>query len=346
MSVLSGVSDFFGLDIGTTAIRVVQLKGSGAVKAIYRYGQVASDNTMIASDAKVDTAKLTETIKQLVKDTGITSKNVAVSVPSNRVFTAVIDMDRMSPVELDKTMRYQADSLIPTPLAESKVDWVVLGDSPKDKTKVEVLLSSVPNEYIEARLDLLEAAGLEVIAIEPDSMALARAIIPNDSPAPMMAVDMGYLTTDIVVTIAGTPRVSRAVPFGSQMLVKAVAQSLAIDASQAQQYVFKFGLSKDKLDGQVYNVVMASLDSLMSEIDKSLKFFQERYTNAKLERIIVTGGASAIPEFPLYVANKYGLNVEIGNAWRNVSYPPEMQNELVSVSNHFAVAAGLAERSV
>ena len=60
--------------------------------------------------------------------------------------------------------------------------------------------------------------------------------------------------------------------------------------------------------------------------------------------IIVTGGASALPEFPLYIANKFGVDVEIGNAWRNISFAPERQNELLAVSNHFGVAAGLAER--
>jgi Tfp pilus assembly PilM family ATPase len=82
----------------------------------------------------------------------------------------------------------------------------------------------------------------------------------------------------------------------------------------------------------------------MSEIEKSIKYFQGRYPNVKLDRIVVTGGASALPEFPLYIANRFGLNVELGNSWRNVSFPPSKQNELLAVSNHYAVAAGLAER--
>ena len=63
-----------------------------------------------------------------------------------------------------------------------------------------------------------------------------------------------------------------------------------------------------------------------------------------MSRMIITGGASALPEFPVYMANKFGLEVEIGNAWRNVSFSPERQNELLAVSNYFGVAAGLAER--
>jgi Tfp pilus assembly PilM family ATPase len=65
-----------------------------------------------------------------------------------------------------------------------------------------------------------------------------------------------------------------------------------------------------------------------------------------IERILVTQGASTIPEFPVYIANKFGLNVEIGNPWRNISFDASRQAELLSVANHFAVAAGLAERTI
>jgi len=95
----------------------------------------------------------------------------------------------------------------------------------------------------------------------------------------------------------------------------------------------------------VYQAILGTIDLLASEIDKSIKFFQTRYPETKLERVIVTGGASTIPEFPLYLANKFGLSVEIGNAWRNVSFAAERQNELLAVSNQFSVAVGLAERN-
>src|SRR5690606_36035354 len=137
----------------------------------------------------------------------------------------------------------------------------------------------------------------------------------------------------------------RAIPTGSDAIVKAAMQNLNIDQKQALQFINKFGLSKDKLEGQIYQAIIGTVDVLMNEIDKSIKFFQKRYgEQLKIERIVVTGGASTLPEFPLYIANKFGISVEIGNAWRNVSFAPDRQNELLAVSNHFGVAAGLAER--
>ncbi len=345
MSLLSGVSDFFGLDIGTSAIRLVQLQGSGRSKSLIRYAHVPIDSKVAMSDSKADQQKLVQAIHDLLLQARVTSHHVAVGIPSQRVFTTIVDIDRMSPSEIAHSIELQADSLIPTPIAESKLDWAVLGDSPKDKNKVEVLLSSVTNEYIESRLDMLESIGLNVIAFEPDMMALTRAVIPADATTPQMVVDLGFKATDIVVSYNGTPRLARTIPTGMEAIIKSAAQNLNIDDKQANQFVNKFGLGKDKLEGQIYNAISGTVEILVSEIEKSIKFFQSRYTSVRIDRIIVTGSASSLPEFPLFIANKFGLNVEIGNAWRNVAFPADRQNELLAAASQFGVAAGLAERT-
>jgi type IV pilus assembly protein PilM len=344
MSLLSGVSAFFGLDIGTTAIRLVELRGNGTVKNLVKYAYVPVDSKIVLSDAKTDQQKLAQIIKDLLDQAHMTTRNVAVGIPSQRVFTAVVDFDRLPQAELAKAIQYQADSLIPTPMDQSKIDWAVIGDSPKDKTKVEVLLSSVTNDFVEQRLDMLESIGLDVIAFEPDNLALTRALIGQDNPAPQMVLDIGSKSTDLVITMNGAPRLTRSIPTGAEAIIRAASQNLNIDDKQARQFVFKFGLGKDKLEGRIYDAIIGTVDILTGEIDKSIKFFQSRYVDTKISRIIVTGGASALPEFPLYLANKFAVEVEIGNAWRNVAFAPERQNELLAVSNHFGVATGLAER--
>jgi type IV pilus assembly protein PilM len=344
MDILSGVSEFFGLDIGTSSIRIVELRGTGPVKTLDRYGSAPVVGNIAMSDSRADQQKLSQAIVQLCKQAGITTKNVAVGIPSNRVFTTVIDMEKLSQAELAKTIRYQADSFIPTPLAESKIDWALLGDSPKDPTKSEVLLSSVSNNYVESRLDMLESVGFNVIAFEPDTFAVMRSIVAPDATLPQMVLDVGARSSDLIIVINGAPRLTRSIPVGTEAIIRSAVAGLGVDAAQATQFVYKFGVSRDKLEGRVYNAIINVIDNLVSEIEKSIKFFQGRYPNQKLDRIVVTGGASTLPEFPLYIANKFGVNVEIGNAWRNVSFPANRQNELLSISNHFAVACGLAER--
>lgn len=344
MSLLSGVSDFFGLDVGTTAARIVQLRGNGPSKQLLRYASAPIDSSTAMSDSNADQQKVLRVLQELVATSQVSTRNVAVGIPSNKVFTTVFDVNRLSPADLSKTIQLQADSLIPTPLAESKIDWAVIGDSPKDKTKQEVLLTSVTNEYIERQLDMLESIGLNVIAFEPDNLALARAMVAQEATTSQVVLDVGYKATDLVITMNGAPRLTRSIPTGTEAILRSATQNLSIDQKQAEQFVFKFGLNAGKLEGQIYKSIIGTVDIIVNEIDKSLKFFRSRYANTPLDRIIMTGSAAILPEFPLYVANRTGLKVEIGNAWRNVSYPQRQQEELMATSNNFGVAVGLAER--
>src|SRR3989344_5388454 len=196
MGMLSGVSDFFGLDIGTGSVRAVQLTNNNGPRQLLRYAMAPIDGKLAMSDSKADRQKAAESLKAILDQAQITTKNVAVGIPSSRVFTVVVDIERLSPSELAKTIQYQADSLIPTPVADSKIDWAVIGDSPKDPNKVEVLLSSVPNEFIKSRLDLLESIGLYLVSLDPANLAITRAILAPDSTLPQMVIDIGSKSTD------------------------------------------------------------------------------------------------------------------------------------------------------
>src|SRR5579859_2939259 len=212
MTLLTGVAEFFGLDIGTTGVRAVQLKGSGATKALHVYSQTELDSQISLSDAAEDQSRLGAAIKQFIDQSGVTTNNVAVGLPTSKVFTTVVDMQRLGNEEMAGNIKYQADSIIPTPIEQSKIDWAIIGDSPKDSSKVEVILSSVSNVYIEKRLDLLEGIGLNVVAFEPDAMALVRALVPSNTQASQMVIDVGHSTTDLVICMKAAPRLVRSIP--------------------------------------------------------------------------------------------------------------------------------------
>jgi type IV pilus assembly protein PilM len=344
MGLLSGVSEFFGLDIGASAIRIVELRGHGAVKTLVRYAYTPIDSKLTQSDSKDDAVKVMEIVKSLITEAKLNTNNVAVGLPSKRVFTTVVDVDKLSPDDLAKSIRFQADSLIPTPISSSKVDWAVIGPSVKEANKLELLLTSVPNNFIEARLDMLESIGLNVLSFEPDNLAMARALSAPGAPEAEMILNIGTISSDIVIIQADAARLTRSIPMGSEAIIRAAAQNLSIEHKQAEEIVYKFGLDKTKLEGQVHDSIITTIENLVTEVDKSIKFFQGRYTTAKLDRIIMTGAAAVLPEFPLFIANKFSVKVEIGNAWRNISFAASKEKELLSVSNYFGVAAGLAER--
>src|SRR5690606_9867760 len=145
-----------------------------------------------------------------------------------------------------------------------------------------LLLTSVTNEFVENRLDMLESIGLNVIAFEPDNLALTRAMLAPDAAQPQMVIDIGSKSTDLVIAMNGAPRLTRSIPTGSEAIVRAAVQNLNIDEKQAEQFVFKFGLSKEKLEGQIHQAIIGTVDLLAGEIEKSIKFFQTRYGDVKL----------------------------------------------------------------
>jgi Tfp pilus assembly PilM family ATPase len=176
-------------------------------------------------------------------------------------------------------------------------------------------------------------------------MASARALIPPSNLA-VAVLDFGSLDTDVSIVLNNAPRLIRSVPVGGLTFVRSVAQNLGLDEVQATQFTYKFGLTQSKLEGQVFKAIKPTLDNLVQEVEKSAQYFAGRYPDAKLEKLVVTGAPSSLPELGPFFANSVGLPVEFGNAWINVSYPSGLQDKLMGLSSEYATVVGLAGRGL
>ena len=165
MSLIHGVGDFFALDIGTTAIRLVQLSGNvqhGWV--LQKFAYVPVDRRVLEDGSAAGQRRLGETILGAMKQAGITTKNVAVGMPASKTFTTIVRVENMPENERINMIKYQLDKYIPMPLDEATADYLSLGVCPHDASKAEVLISSSAVDYAEARMELIESYGLNVIA--------------------------------------------------------------------------------------------------------------------------------------------------------------------------------------
>ncbi len=345
MKLFTSVGEFFALDIGTTAVRVVQLERGGGGWSLSRYGAGQVDIKVSTSDAREDQKRLGEVITSVVSQSGIRARNVVLGIPSNKMFATVVDMPDMPAQELAGTIKYQAEQYIPMSIDEAKVDYAVLGKSLSDPTKNEVLLAGVGNSFSESRLDLVEGLGMNVVAIEPDSVALARALLPPATPDARLIMEVGDFATDIVMTYADAPRLVRSIPVGMQTLVKAACQNLNIQENQALQFILKFGLQPDKLEGQIFKALELTLDQFIGEIVKSLKFFQTRYPSVTVGALIMSDYGVTIPAFADYISQKVGVRSQLGSPWQRVHVAQADQIKLQPLSAQFAVAIGLAQRN-
>lgn len=346
MKFQKGSGDFFALDIGTNAVRVLQLAPAGDEWELVAHGYAPVDRRITSSDAPESRRRLGEVIMTAVGQSGIKTKNVAIGLPSNKTFTTVVDVPQVSDAELRATMKYQIDQYVPMS-DDAKVDWVLLGSSLHASDQQEVLISSVSKGYSEDQLEFIEGLGLNVIAIEPDPIAMVRAFAPPQQAAngaAVMLIDIGELSTDLAIIYGGAPRLVRTIPSGVSSLVKSAVQNLSVQEDQARQFILKFGLAEDKLDGQVVRAIEGALDNFASELIKSIKFFQTRYASAQVSSITLTGFGEMIPHLSEYVAAKVEVSTAPGNPWHGIHMPQTSQEQLANVAPEFATAVGLAKR--
>lgn len=346
MALLKGVGDFFALDIGTNAVRVVQLANNGQdTWTLLHYGYAPVDMKTTTANSKESERRLGETIMTAVGQSGIKTKNVVIGLPSQKTFTTVIDVPNMPETELRSTIKYQIDQYIPMAIDEAKVDWALLGQSAHNPQQQEVLLASTANSYAEERLEFIEGLGLNVIAAEPDPIAMVRALLPSGVQDARLVIDVGELSTDLVVTFNDAPRLVRTIPTGIYSLVKAAVQNLNVQEDQARQFIIKFGLAPDRLEGQVFHAVESILEQFAAELTKSIKFFQTRYPSTPVGGILLAGYASIVPKFGEYVTAKTGVNAAQANPWQKVRVSQADQQQLASIATEFSTVVGLAERT-
>ncbi len=346
MAILKSVGDFFALDIGTNAVRVVQLGASGQGNwNLMHYGYAPVDAKITSADSPEARRHLGEVIMTAVGQSGVKTRDVVIGLPSQKTFTTVIDVPTMAEAELKNTIKYQIDQYIPMSIDEAKVDWKLLGQSLHDPKQQEVLLTSTAITYAEDRLEFIEGLGLNVIAAEPDPIAMIRSLLPTGIADARLLVDMGEQSTDIAITYGDAPRLVRTIPVGLNSLLKATVQNLNVQEDQARQFILKFGLAPDRLDGQVLHALESTLDNFTGELTKSVKFFQTRYANTPVGGILLAGYASSIPRFGEYVSAKTSIKAEAANPWQKVRVSQSDQQQLLPIMHEFATAVGLAERS-
>ena len=346
MNLLHGVGDFFSLDIGTNSMRIVQLSGNSQHGwTLQKFAYVPIDQKLTADSSDLGKKRLGEAIMGAINQAGIKTKNIAIGIPAGKTFTSIVETETLPEKELRKSFKYEIDKYVPMALSDAKADYIILGLSPNDPAKTEILVSSVAKEYAEATMETIEKAGLNIVAMEPEPLAMARALTTPGAIDAIMAVDFGENSTDLVVTFKGQPRLVRSVPGGFGVLVKAVANGLSVREDQARQFILKFGLDQNQVEGQVFKILNTHLDAFAAELAKSVRFFQTKYINGKVGGIVLSGYAGMIPLFAEYIEAKTRVSTMKGNPWQFVRTTGEQQRALMNVASEFAVAIGLSERS-
>jgi type IV pilus assembly protein PilM len=340
------MSDFqkIGLDIGASSIKLVELLPVGNLrwKLINSITGPAPAGGIIGNQGNL--AGISQMIVKLLKDSGIRSRRVVVSLPEDQVSSHIVEMPMMKDDEIKQALQWQVEQYIPIPAEKAAWSYQVIKKDPV-LGSVEVLLVAVAKTLVNSYNQVLEQAGLEVGAMETELMAVSRAVVPSDFPLSMV-VDIGSKGTDLGVVKNGQLVFSRTVPTAGEAFTRAIEAGLGLDRVQAEEYKNSYGFSKDKLEGKLVSVMSPVLNVISNEIKKTMDFYMSKHPGDGIKVVTLTGGIATLPEIATILSGVTGTEVVVANPYTRVILDPAQAKPLAGSGPFYSVALGLAMREL
>src|SRR3989344_4224984 len=326
-----------GIDIGTSTIKVAQLKKEDSKYTLETYGMVNIASDMDSKDEGDVIGQTAEVLKKLLQKSEITSKKAVASLPNNIVFVSVIDMPSMSDKELKSAIEWEARRYVPLPLEEVTLSWDVMREG-ETAQKIKVLITAVPTTVVENYSRMFKLAGLEPQALDIEARALIRSLAGPRQDA-FIIVDIGARNTSLNLVDKGFLRISRNLPVGGDSIASGIAQSLKISPGRAEQFKMDLGLSGDLQ--QIPQVMKASLESIKNETGQLVKIYEA--SGGTISEIIFAGSGAYLPGLSVYFSD-LGIKASLGNPFKFIEYDERLKTALPKVSMGLSIALGLAMR--
>lgn len=331
-----------GIDIGSKSIKVVELAKASDKFALKGAGIISvKDGDISRIEDEVSFTNLANTVKKLVHDAKISSKEVNISLPDSQVFTRTIKFPPLTDAEVESAVKYQAEEMVPIPLKDAIFQHMILERRENTQPpEVLVLLVAAPRILVEKYVKVITLAGLTAVGIEPGSIAISRSLgVPSKTA---FIIDFGAKSTNIAVVRNQKLVLSRTIPTAGDAFTRAVSQVLGIDVSQGEEYKRTYGLNADQLEGKVANALMPIFKIVVEEIKKTIQFYQTDEKGNNPDIIVISGGTAGLPGVAPALTKLLGTEVIIGNPFAKVSVDPRISQNLSSYAQLYGTAVGLA----
>lgn len=334
-----------GLDIGTRAIKAVELARDGNGFALRSAGAVGFNGPAIDANLADEKAiaDLANVIKKLLKDAKINSRDVSIALPETQVFTRVMQFPLLNESEIASAVKWEAEEYIPIPIKDAVIEHQIInrienGNPPQ----VHVLLVAALKTLVERYMEVCQKAGLNVVGVETELLAMARSLAPENKSA--LVVDFGAHSTDIAITKNAQLYFSRSIPTAGDAFTRAVAQALGVTLQQAEEYKRTYGLSESQLEGKVGRSLSPIIKVVAGEIKKAIHYYQLNIKGETPVVVIISGGSAGLPGVAPMLTSLLGIEVTIGTPFAKIKVDPEAARGLANYAPLYSVAAGLAMR--
>jgi type IV pilus assembly protein PilM len=267
-----------------------------------------------------------------------------VGIPAFVSFVVPIDMPAFSAEETSKVVGYQARQYIPLPISEVSLDWLKIEEYQSERGEIfqRILLMAIPNEVIRKYRTIFKAVGVAVTALEIESLALVRALRGSDNKL-TLSVDIGAEATSIVISENGIVKYQSSTDYGGIYLTQALSRSLGISLSRAEELKRRRGLLGAGGEMELSTLLTPFLDVIIQECRHVKDVYERRYGKTVTKLCLVGGGAN-LPGIEKYFSEEIGLPILTPPIFSGLSYDPNLEPAVKTLSNALLPAIGLAKR--
>ena len=337
----------FGLDIGSSCIKAVQLREKRGGYELEFFETVQLPPELIVDGSIIDSIRLAEALKQLIKKARIRTRNVAIGLAGHAsVIIKRISLPEMSEEELEESIKFEAEQYVPFDIEDVNVDFQILG--PKEEPgQMDVMLAAVKKDVVNEYVSVVREAGLSPVVVDVDAFALGNMYEINYDIEPgrnIALVNVGARTITLNVVKNGISVFTRDSAMGVSAVTEALQKEfhLPYEASEKLQRGEPAG---DASPEGALEVMLRSYDDIAGEVARSLEYFHETNAHEEAGSVILSGGGALMKDFPRVLAEKTGLMVGLAEPFRNISLPKRFDNaETLEMAPIAAIAVGLALR--
>jgi type IV pilus assembly protein PilM len=345
-----GSKQVIGLDLGTSSIKMVEVKASGKTFKLNNFGMSTLPEGLIDGGEIIDPGALSQIILALHKELGIKNKAVCTGMFGGAVIVKKISMPRIDPKLISEQIQWEAEQYIPFDLSEVNLDYHLLRSGNNSSETMDILLVAAKHDYIIRYFESVETAGLKCSIIDVNGFALANCFEINygvRTGETIALVNIGAGITNLVVVEDGNVVFCRDIPIGGSLYNMEISRELGVNNAEAEE--LKIGYAQTTESPQeLSNIIGNTNEMICEEIKDSFKFYDQSKSGRQVGSIFLSGGSIRIPNLIEAISHATGLSCQVFNPLQNISVnTKKISSDFVSeIVPFLPCVLGLAARKI
>ena len=350
-----------GIDIGSSSIKLVQLKKRKGTPVLETYGEIALgpySDLEVGRATNLPPERLAAALSDLLKEANVTSRAAGVAVPYKSSLVTLLELPDVGRKQLESMVPLEARKYIPVPIGEVTLDWFIVPEEeskylarggeeekpePSKRKTVDVLLVAIHNDTLSTYQAVMESANMNVSFYEIEIFSTIRATL-GQGIAPVMVLDIGAAASKAYIVEFGIVRASHIINRGGQDITISLSKSLGMSIERAEREKRERGIGEAQ-SPEVREPMLLTLEHIFAEANRVLLSYQRKY-NKNVEKVILTGGGAVLRDLSSHAQSRFETEVELADPFSKVETPAFLGDLLREVGPEFAVAVGAALRKL